>query len=165
MERNRVQNYAESLERGIQNDYLYLKETTKDFREMCGMVAPGKNVPPEIAINIREVHKEIQNRLTRIKAIQQLLQSKYHKYYRRNPVKDTEFTELAFTANNLFSKFECTLMEIKAGKSLREKERSPEPDHQSESFVWSCSQEDQVAVTKNLTISMIDNKPVPEKIN
>ena len=45
MEKDRVQRYAESLEKTIQNNYHYLKETIEDFQEMCRMVTPERNVP------------------------------------------------------------------------------------------------------------------------
>ncbi len=62
MEKDRVQRYAESLERTIQNNYHYLKETMEDFQEMCRMVTPETNVPREIIIDIREIYKEIRDR-------------------------------------------------------------------------------------------------------
>jgi hypothetical protein len=62
MEKDRVQRYAESLERTIQNNYHYLKETMEDFQEMCRMVTPERNVPREIIIDIREIYKEIRDR-------------------------------------------------------------------------------------------------------
>jgi hypothetical protein len=62
MEKDRVQRYAESLERIIQNNYHYLKETMEDFQEMCRMVTPERNVPREIIIDIREIYKEIRDR-------------------------------------------------------------------------------------------------------
>ena len=62
MEKDRVQRYAESLERTIQNNLHYLKETMEDFQEMCRMVTPERNVPREIIIDIREIYKEIRDR-------------------------------------------------------------------------------------------------------
>jgi len=38
------------------------------------MVTPERNVPREIIADIREQYKEIRNRLTEIKAVEQLLQ-------------------------------------------------------------------------------------------
>ena len=68
MERDRVQRYARSLERTIENNHHYLKEAIEDFRGLCLLVTPERNVPPEIIIDIREMYKEIRNRLTEIKA-------------------------------------------------------------------------------------------------
>lgn len=62
MEKDRVQRYAESLERTIQNNYHYLKETMEDFQEMCRMVTPERNVAREVIIDIREIYKEIRDR-------------------------------------------------------------------------------------------------------
>ena len=39
--------------------------------------------PTGIVVDIREIYKEIRNRLTEIKAIEQLLQGKYRQYYHR----------------------------------------------------------------------------------
>ena len=61
MEKDRVQRYAESLERTIQNNHHYLKETIEDFQGLCLLVTPERNVPPEIIVDIREMYKEIRD--------------------------------------------------------------------------------------------------------
>ncbi|MGZ3590584.1 MAG: hypothetical protein ACXU99_07990, partial [Thermodesulfobacteriota bacterium] len=81
---DRVQRYVKSLERTIQNDHHYLKEAMEEFQDLCRMVTPERNVPAGILIDIREMYKEIRNRLTEIKAIEQLLHGKYRQYYRRD---------------------------------------------------------------------------------
>ena len=53
MEQDRVQRYVKGLERTIQNNHHYLKESIEDFQEMCRMVGPEKHVPAGIAIDIR----------------------------------------------------------------------------------------------------------------
>jgi len=163
MEKNRVQKYAESLERTIQNNFHYLKKTIGDFQEMCRMVTPERNFPAGILVDIREMYKEIRNRLTEVKAIEQLLQGKYRQYYRRDSMRDKEILEFGFVAKNCYSKFEYTLMQIEAIKRL--KESSQKMDHPREPLQWFHSKENQVALIKNVRIlKELDYEPPPEEI-
>ncbi len=164
MEKDRVQRYAQSLEKTIQNNFHYLKKATGDFQEMCRMVAPERNIPTGILVDIREMYKEIRNRLTEVKAIEQLLQGKYRQYYRRDAMRDKEIMEFGFVAKNCYSKFEYTLMQIEAIKKL--KESSPKTDHPKESSQWFYFKENQVALIKNLRIlKELDYGPLPEEID
>ena len=106
MEKDRTQRYAESLERIVRNDYQCLKETVPDFQDMCRIVTPEKSVPPKIIVDIREMYKEMRNRLTEIRAVKQLLQGRYHQYYHRNPLLDKEIMEFGFIVKNTYSRFE-----------------------------------------------------------
>ena len=163
MEQDRVQRYVNSLERTIQNNYRYLKETIEDFREMCRMVSPEKHVPAGIAIDIREMYKEIRNRLTEIKAIEQLLHGKYRQYYRKDSLRDKEIMEFGFIVKNCYSKFEYTMVQIEAIKRL--KEHTPKMDHLSEPFQWFRSKENQVALIKNLRmLTELDYELTPEEV-
>ena len=163
MEQDRVQRYVNSLEKTIQNNYRYLKETIEDFREMCRMVSPEKHVPAGIAIDIREMYKEIRNRLTEIKAIEQLLHGKYRQYYRRDSLRDKEIMEFGFIVKNCYSKFEYTMVQIEAIKRL--KEHTPKMDHLSEPFQWFRSKENQVALIKNLRmLTELDYELTPEEV-
>jgi hypothetical protein len=163
MEQDRVQRYVNSLERTIQNNYRYLKETIEDFQEMCRMVSPEKHVPAGIAIDIREMYKEIRNRLTEIKAIEQLLHGKYRQYYRRDSLRDKEIMEFGFIVKNCYSKFEYTMVQIEAIKRL--KEHTPKVEHPSEPFQWFRSKENQVALIKNLRMLMeLDYESTPEEV-
>jgi hypothetical protein len=163
MEQDRVQRYVKSLERTIQNNYHYLKESMEDFQEMCRMVSPDKHVPAGIAVDIREMYKEIRNRLTEIKAIEQLLQGKYRQYYRRDSMLDKEIMEFGFIVKNCYSKFEYTMVQIEAMKRL--KEHAPKVDHPSEPLQWFRSKENQVAFIKDLRMLMeLDYEPTPEEI-
>ena len=165
MRKDRVQRYVDSLERTIQNNYQYLKETIEDFQKLCRLVAPGKIVPQEIIIDIRKINKEIEDRLAEIKEIQQLLQGKYRPYYRRNILRDKEIMEFGFIANYYYSKFEYTLMQIGAMKRLREKEPPLKVDHRRKSFQWFSSKENQVTFIRNLKIlTELDYEPTPEVI-
>ncbi|OGP66187.1 MAG: hypothetical protein A2169_08315 [Deltaproteobacteria bacterium RBG_13_47_9] len=162
MEKDRVQRYAESLSRTIQNNYHCLKQTMEDFQEMCRIVTPEKKIPPGIMIDIREMYKEIRNRMTEIKAIEQLLRGKYREHYKRNPLRDKEIMEFGFIAKNCYSKFEFTLMQIQAIKKLKEEE-SPKADLPSPFFKWVRSQENQVTFIRNLRIlNEIDYGPSPQ---
>ncbi len=163
MEKDRVQRYAESLQRTIQNNYRYLKETVEDFQDMCRMVSPERNVPREIIVDIREIYKEIRNRLTEIKAIEQLLHGKYRHYYKRDSMRDKEIMEFGFIAKNCYSKFEYTLVQMEAIKHL--KEPLHKKDHPAEVLQWFRSKENQVTLIKNLrTLMELDYEPTPEKV-
>ncbi len=163
MERDRVQRYAESLEKTLQNNYRYLKKTMDDFQEMCRMVTPERNVPREILVDIRELYKEIRNRLTEVKAVEQLLQGKYRQYYHRDSLRDKEIMEFGFISKNCYSKFEYTLVQIEAIRKL--KESPPKVEHPSEPFQWFRSEENRVGMIKNLRMLMeLDYEPTPEAV-
>lgn len=163
MEQDRDQRYVKSLERTIQNSYHYLKESIKDFQELCRVVSPEKHVPAGIAVDIREMYKEIRNRLTEIKAVEQLLQGKYRQHYRRDSVRDKEIMEFGFIAKNCYSKFEYTMVQIEAIKRL--KEHPAKADHPGEPPQWFRSKENRVAFIKNLrTLTELDYEPTPEEI-
>jgi len=152
MEKDRVQRYADSLAKTIQSNHHYLKETIKDFHEMCLLVTPERNVPPEIVLDIRELYKEIRNRLTEIKAIEQVLQGKYRMYYRRDSVRDKELLEFGFIAKNCYSKFEYTMMQREAQKKAKEREEALGVDQKRVPLQWFRSKENQVTFIKNLRI-------------
>jgi len=161
MEKDRVQRYAGNLEKTIQNNYHYLKKTMDDFQEMCRMVTPERNVPREIIADIREQYKEIRNRLTEIKAVEQLLQGKYRQYYHRDSLRDKAIMEFGFIAKNCYSKFEYTLMQIEAMKKSEDISHKVEPP--SQPFQWFHSKENQVVLIKNLRLLMeLDYEPTPE---
>jgi hypothetical protein len=163
MEQDRDQRYVKSLERTIQNSYHYLKESIKDFQELCRVVSPEKHVPAGIAVDIREMYKEIRNRLTEIKAVELLLQGKYRQHYRRDSVRDKEIMEFGFIAKNCYSKFEYTMVQIEAIKRL--KEHPAKADHPGEPLQWFRSKENRVAFIKNLrTLTELDYELTPEEI-
>jgi hypothetical protein len=127
------------------------------------MVSPEKHIPAGIAIDIREMYKEIRDRLTEIKSIEQLLQGKYRQYYHRNALRDKEITEFGFVAKNCYSKFESTMVQIETIKRL--KEHAPKGDHPAEPFQWFLSKENQVTFIKNLRmLTELDYQSTPEGI-
>jgi hypothetical protein len=163
MEQDRDLRYVRSLERIIQNNYHYLKESIKDFQELCRVVSPERHIPAGITVDIQEMYKEIRNRLTEIKAIEQLLQGKYRQHYRRDSVRDKEIMEIGFIAKNCYSKFEYTMVQIDAMKRLRE--HAPQAERPSETLKWFRSKEYQVAFIKNLNPLMeLDYEHPPEEI-
>ena len=163
MEQDRIQRYVKSLEKTIQNNHHQLKGLIEDFQEMCRMVSPEKHIPAGIAVDIRELYKEIQNRLKEIKAIEGLLQGKYRQYYHRDSLLDKEIMEFGFIAKNCYSKFEYTMVQIEALKRLQE--RAPKVDHPAEHLRWFRLKENQVALIKNLRIlTELDYEPAPEEI-
>ncbi len=160
MEQDRVQRYVKSLERTIENNHHYLKESIEDFQEMCRRVSPEKNIPTGITVDIREMYKEIRDRMAEIKAIEQLLQGKYRQYYRRDALRDKEIAEFGFVAKNVYSKFEYTLVQIQAIRRL--KEHAPKEDRATEPPQWFRSQENQVGLIKNLRmLAELDYEPTP----
>src|SRR5512139_1265068 len=113
-QQDRVKKYAESLDRTIESTRYDLKKTVEDFQEKCLLVSPEKNVPRDVVTDLREIYKEIRERLGEAKAIQQLLKGKYRQYVRANPARDKELTELGFLAKTCYSKFEYILLQIQA---------------------------------------------------
>jgi hypothetical protein len=163
MEQDRTQRYVKSLERTIENNHHYLKESIEDFQELCRRVSPEKHMPAGIANDIREMYKEIRNRLTEIKAIEQFLQGKYRQYYRRDALRDKEIMEFGFISKNCYSKFEYTMIQIESIKRL--KEHAPRVDHPREPFEWFRSEENKVTFTKDLRIlTELDYQSTPEEI-
>jgi hypothetical protein len=164
MEQDRIQRYVKSLERTIQNNHHQLKESVEDFQEMCRMVSPEKHIPAGIAIDIRELYKEILSRLKEIKAIEQLLQGKYRQYYHRDSLRDKEILEIGFIAKNCYTKFEYTMVQIESIKRL--KEHAPKVDHPKESLRWFRSKENEVALIKDLRMLMeLNYEPTPEEVS
>src|SRR5512136_1124855 len=135
----------------------------EEFQDLCRMVTPERNVPAGILIDIREMYKEIRNRLAEIKAIEQLLHGKYRQYYRKDSLRDKEIMEFGFIAKNCYSKFEYTMIQIGAMKRL--KEQVPRVEPPSEPFPWFCSEENQVTLIKNLRmLKELDYESIPQEM-
>ncbi len=137
MERERFQGYVASLEQIMKNTHLDLREAMDQFQELCHRVAPESNIRTGIITDVRKTYKEIQDHLTKIRGIHQLLEGKYRQHYRRDSQRDKEIMEFGFLAKNLYSKFECALQEIEAKRNL-----TP--------FPWFQSSEKQIILLKNL---------------
>jgi len=144
MEKDKGQGYVAGLEQILKSSHLSLKDAVAHFQEMCQMVTPERNLPHDIIVDIRKTYREIQNQLTKIKGIQQLLQGKYRQHYRRNPVRDKEIMELGFLAKNSYFKFEYVLKEVEAKRKLREQEKPVAP------MSWFHSEENQVILLRTV---------------
>jgi hypothetical protein len=152
MAKDQTQIYVNNIERTLQNDYHYLKDTIEDFRNMCQRITPEKNIPSGIVADIREIYKEIQNRLSEIKGIQQLLKGKYRQFAKKDPLRDKEILEIAFIAKNCYSKFQYVQMQkqaIQRAKGLVEKEPF-RAIHHTFPLQWFHSKENQERFMKNL---------------
>jgi hypothetical protein len=137
MEKDRPQKYVAALEQMMNNTHLDLREVMEQFQKLCHRVSTDSNVTMEMIIGIRKSYKEIQDYLTKMKGVHQLLEAKYRQYYRRDSQRDKEIMEFGFLAKNLYSKFECALEEIEAKGKL-----TP--------FAWFHSRENQVILLQNL---------------
>jgi hypothetical protein len=115
------------------------------------VVTPEKHTPQDIIVDIRELYKEIRDRLAEIKAIQQLLQGKYRQYYRRDSLRDKSIMEFGFLTKNLYSKFEYILIQKQALTQKKQEEISRE---QQKGFPcqWFHSKDNQVIFVRNLRI-------------
>jgi hypothetical protein len=121
----------------MKNTHLDLREAIEQFQELCHRVTPESIVSMRIITDVRQMYKEIQDHLTKIRGVNQLLESKYRQYYRRDSQRDKEIVEFGTLAKNLYSKFECALREIEAKRKLIP-------------FPWFHSRENQVLLLQNL---------------
>jgi hypothetical protein len=150
MERERFQGYVASLEQTMKNTHFDLREGINQFRELCQWVTPERITPMGIITDIRQTYKEIQDQLTKIRGINQLLEAKYRQYYRRDSLRAREIMEFRFLAKNLYSKFEYTLHEIEAKRKLRDRGERLEAPHPRIPFPWFHSKENQIILLRNL---------------
>ena len=157
-----MQRYAESLERTIQHNYTYLKETVDDFKTLCRLVTPERRTPQEIIVDIRELYKEIRDRLGEIKAIHQLLQGRYRQYYHRDSLQDKEIAEFGFITKNLYSKFEFILLQKQAMARKKEEEVS-KAEQKGFPCQWFHSKDHQILFIRNLRmLSELDYERPPD---
>ena len=150
MERERLQGYVASLEQIMKNTHFDLRETMNQLQELCLRVIPERIVPMGIITDVRQTYKEIQDPLTKIRGVNQLLEAKYRQYYRRDSLRDREIMEFGFLAKNLYSKFEYTLQEIDAKRKLRDRREHFEAHRQGIPFPWFQSKENQIILLRNL---------------
>jgi len=150
MERENFRGYIAGLEQIMKNAHFDLTEAMDQFHELCLRVTPERIVPTGIITDIRQIYKEIQDQLTKIRGIHQLLDAKYKQYYRRDSHRQREIMEFAFLAKSLYSKFEYTLQEIEAKRNLRDGRghRGAHPGRIP--FAWFHSKENQIILLQNL---------------
>ena len=134
----------------MENTHFDLREAMDQFQELCLMITPERNVPMEIITDIRQTYKQIQDQLTKIRGVKQLLEGKYRQYYRRDSQREREIMEFAFLAKSLYSKFEYTLQEIEAKRKLRDRGEHLEAYRQRMPFPWFQSKGNQIILLRNL---------------
>jgi len=151
MPKDPMKRYAESLEKTIQHNYSHLQEMVEDFKGLCLVVTPEKHTPQDIIVEIRELFKEIRDRLAEIKSIQQLLQGKYRQYYRRDSLRDKMIMEFGFLTKNLYSKFEYILLQKQAMIKKKEEDIS-RVEQKGFPCQWFHFKDNQVTFVRNLRI-------------
>lgn len=150
MEREGFRGYVASLEQILENTYFDLKEAMDQFQDLCHRVSPEGIVPLETITDIRQIYKEIQDHLTKINGIRQLLEGKYRQHYRRDWSRERQITEFSFLAKSLHLKLESTFQEIEAKRRLRDRDERLRVRVQRLPFPWFQSMENQVALLRNL---------------
>ena len=150
MEKPRLEAYVASLGQIVRSTHFDLREAMDQFQGMCSRVTSERIVPAGMITDIRQTYKEIQDQLTKIRGIHQLLESKYRGYYRWDSDREREITEFAFLAKSLYSKFEYTLQEIEAKRKLREGGEHVVAYRRRLPFPWFHSEENQILLLRNL---------------
>jgi hypothetical protein len=150
MERGSCQGYVASLERIMQNTHFDLSEAMDQFQELCLVITPERDVPLGVITDIRQTYKQIQDQLTKVMGVKQLLESKYRQYYHRDSQREREIMEFAFLAKSLHSKFESTLQEIEAKRKLKDRGEHFEGYRQRLPFPWFQSKGNQITLLRNL---------------
>jgi hypothetical protein len=150
VEKRRLEAYVASLGQIVRSTHFDLKEAMDEFRDLCLRVTSERIVPSGMITDIRQTYKEIQDQLTKIRGIHQLLEGKYRGYYRRDSDREREITEFAFLAKSLYSKFEYTLQEIEAKRKLRDRGEDVVAYRQRLPFPWFHSEENQIILLRNL---------------
>jgi len=150
MERGNSQGYAASLEHTLENTHLDLGEAMDQFQELCPLITPERNVPTGIITDIRQTYRRIQDHLTKINGVKQLLEGRYRQYYHRDSRREREIIEVAFLAKSLYSKFEYTLQEIETKRKLRDRGEELGAYRQHIPVQWFQSKGNQVMLLKNL---------------
>jgi hypothetical protein len=150
VERGNFQGFVASLERIMQNTHSDLREAMDQFRQLCLMISAGRTLPMDIISDIRQTYKQIQDQLTKIMGVKQLLEGKYRQYYHRDSQREREIMEFAFMAKSLYFKFEYTLQEIEAKRKLGDKGEYFEAYRQRIPFPWFQSKGNQIILLRNL---------------
>ena len=143
----------------MQNTHFDLREAMDQFRQLCLMITAERTVPMGIITDIRQTYKQIQDQLTKIMGVKQLLEGKYRQYYHRDSQREREIMEFAFLAKSLYFKFEYRLQEIEAKRKLGDKGEYSEATPQLIPFPWFQSKGNQVILLRNLrSLSELDYK-------
>jgi hypothetical protein len=150
MEKERAQRYVAGLEQVIRNTHLDLKETMVQFQEYSQWFTLERTVPPPIITNIRRTYKGIQDQLTKIRGISQLLESRYRQHYRRDSLRDKDISEFGILSKNLYTRFESILLEMEANDRLKDIKEDSDGYTQHIPSQWFRSTENQLTLQRNL---------------
>jgi hypothetical protein len=134
----------------MQNTHFDLREAMDQFQELCLMISEERTVPMDIITDIRQTYKQIQDQLTKVMGVKQLLEGKYRQYYHRDSHREREIMEFAFLSKSLYSKFEYTLQEIEAKRRLRDGGEHVVAHRQRLPFPWFQSKGNQITLLRNL---------------
>jgi hypothetical protein len=150
MERGSFQGYVASLEQIMKNTHFDLKRAMDQFQELCLSITPERIVPMGIITDIRQAYKQIQDQLTKIRGVNQLLESKYRQYYHRDSKREREIMEFEFLAKSLYWKLEYRFQEIEAKRRLRDRGEYVEAYRQRKPLPWFHSKGNQIILLRNL---------------
>ncbi len=160
MESANFQGYVRSLEQIIKSTHSDLKESIDLFQELCHTVSPDSVVPMAIITDVRQTYKGIQDQLTKIRGIHQLLEGKYRQHYHRDARRDKEVFEFGFLVKKLYTKFESALQEMDAKKNQRDQGEGFEAVRPPNPFSWFHSKDNQTILLRNLeSLYLLDYKP------
>jgi hypothetical protein len=134
----------------MKNTHFDLKRAMDQFQELCLRITPERIVPTGIITDIRQAYKQIQDQLTKIRGVNQLLEGKYRQYYQRDSKREREIMEFEFLAKSLYWKLEYTFQEIEAKKRLRDRGEHFEAYRQRIPFPWFHSKGNQIILLRNL---------------
>jgi hypothetical protein len=150
MEREQAQRYAASLEQVVRNTCVDLREAIIQFQGYSQRFTVGRTVPPGVITDIRKAYKEIHDRLIKVRGINQLLESTYRPYYRRDSLRDKEIAEYGFLARNLYSRFESMLQAMEAKRVLEGKVVDPGVADVPLPSQWFRMRENEINLLRNL---------------
>ena len=150
MERENIQRYVASLEQVVRRTHLDLRWTVIQFQEYSQRISTDRAVPSGMITDVRNIYMGINEHVTKIKGINQLLENKYRKYYRRDPVRDREILEYGALSKKLYTRFETLLQEIEAQAPPAEKENEPDVCNRPVSSQWFRSSENQTLLLGHL---------------
>ena len=150
MEREAVQRYVASLEQVVRSTHLDLRGTMVQFQEYSQRLTGDQAVASGMVTDIRKIYVGINDQLAKIRGINQLLESRYRQYYRRDPIRDREILEFGALSKKLYTRFETLLQEMETKGKIAEKEDQPEMGDRRVSCHWFRSRENQTLLMGNL---------------
>jgi hypothetical protein len=120
------------------------------FQEYSQRLTGDQAVASGMVTDIRKIYVGINDQLTKIRGINQLLESRYRQYYRRDPIRDREILEFGALSKKLYTRFETLLQEMETKGKIAEKEDQPEMGDRRVSSQWFRSKENQTLLMGNL---------------